>query len=295
MIQVSYQQQLLREIEQSCQLALSEDLGGAGIDLNRDVSAGLISTNTIAEARLISRESGIFCGRAWLQKVFELLGGDVQVEWQLDDADPIEAGQVLCLLRGNARQLLTGERSAMNFLQTLSGTATATAQLAELIAHTSCQLLDTRKTLPGMRFAQKYAVACGGGRNHRLGLWDAYLIKENHIMACGGIEAALTTARQQAVDLLLEIEVESLAELRQALTCGCDVIMLDNFSPADLHKAVALKNELNPHIKLEASGNVNRDTIKTIAETGVDFVSVGAITKNVRALDLSMRIDLIQP
>ncbi|MET1255374.1 carboxylating nicotinate-nucleotide diphosphorylase [Aliikangiella maris] len=290
-----FQQLLTHEIKQMCHIALTEDLAGEG---NPDITAELISPATTATATLISREAGILCGTAWVEQVFELLGNDVSISWQtatghrVKDGDPISANQTLCTLKGNARSLLTGERSAMNFLQTLSATATRTAQYLQQISHTQCQLLDTRKTIPGMRFGQKYAVSCGGGTNHRLGLSDAYLIKENHIMACGGIQAALATAINNHPDKLLEIEVENLEELSQALNGKAQVIMLDNFSLSDMQAAIQIRNQHSNQAKLEASGNISLSTIAKIAETGVDFISVGALTKNIEAMDLSMRIIL---
>ena len=281
---------LANEISQMCQLAIKEDLTGEN---NTDITAELIPAHTKATGTLITREVGIFCGREWLDNVYDLLGNKVNIDWLIKDGDSMLANQTLCRLQGDARSLLTGERSAINFLQTLSATATVTHQYVEAMNSSSCQLLDTRKTIPGMRFAQKYAVVCGGGGNHRLGLTDAYLIKENHIIACGDIEAALSKAKVTYPDRLLEIEVENLDELRQAIFGKADVIMLDNFNLNDLKKSVIICRESNSMTKLEASGNVNLNTIKDIADTGVDFISVGAITKNIQAIDLSMRLDFI--
>ncbi|WP_371734811.1 carboxylating nicotinate-nucleotide diphosphorylase [Aliikangiella sp. G2MR2-5] len=280
---------LAREIEQMCRLALIEDLAGEN---NEDITAALIPAEKYASATLITREDCILCGVDWVNKVFELVDSQVTIDWQYQDGDKVAAGSILCKLKGNARALLTGERSAMNFLQTLSATATLTNQYVEQLGNSTCKLLDTRKTIPGMRFGQKYAVTCGGGSNHRLGLSDAYLIKENHIMSCGGIAQALATAINNNPEKLLEIEVESLDELVQALDGKAQVIMLDNFSLKDMKSATQLRDSHVNKAKLEASGNVSLETLAQIAETGVDYISVGALTKNVTALDLSMRIDL---
>nr|WP_196138575.1 carboxylating nicotinate-nucleotide diphosphorylase [Aliikangiella sp. G2MR2-5] len=272
-----------------CRLALIEDLAGEN---NEDITAALIPAEKYASATLITREDCILCGVDWVNKVFELVDSQVTIDWQYQDGDKVAAGSILCKLKGNARALLTGERSAMNFLQTLSATATLTNQYVEQLGNSTCKLLDTRKTIPGMRFGQKYAVTCGGGSNHRLGLSDAYLIKENHIMSCGGIAQALATAINNNPEKLLEIEVESLDELVQALDGKAQVIMLDNFSLKDMKSATQLRDSHVNKAKLEASGNVSLETLAQIAETGVDYISVGALTKNVTALDLSMRIDL---
>jgi nicotinate-nucleotide pyrophosphorylase (carboxylating) len=292
--QLLFNQLLSQEIQQMCSIALQEDLAG---NENTDVTAELIAQDKSARARLITREQGIFCGKKWVNTIFELLsidssGQPVTAKWQVEDGDNITPGQTLCEFEGNARQLLTGERSAMNFLQTLSATATLTKQYIEIMDNTNCKLLDTRKTIPGMRFGQKYAVKCGGGSNHRIGLSDAYLIKENHIMACGGIEKALSRAISAHPDRLLEIEVENLSELTEALEGKAQVIMLDNFDINALLESVKLRDSLGSPAKLEASGNVNLDTIKPIAETGVDYISVGALTKDVKAIDLSLRIEI---
>jgi len=272
-----------------CQIALVEDLAGEN---NCDITAELIAPNTQAKATLITREAGILCGTAWVEKVFALLGEQVSLKWNVSDGQSLKPNDVICELTGNARQLLTGERSAMNFLQTLSATATQTANYVTKISNTPCKLLDTRKTIPGMRFGQKYAVTCGGGSNHRLGLSDAYLIKENHIMACGGIISALKNAINNHPDKLLEIEVENLDELKLALDGNAQVIMLDNFKLEEMQQAKSIRDQhINP-AKLEASGNVSLETIQAIANTGVDFISVGDLTKNIQALDLSMRINL---
>ncbi|MCE0555727.1 MULTISPECIES: carboxylating nicotinate-nucleotide diphosphorylase [unclassified Motilimonas] len=274
-----------QEIAQSVTLALTEDLNGLSADVG-DITANLIAAETQAKATIISREQAVFCGQAWADEVFKQLGNSVTIDWQVKDGDLVTPNQVLCHLSGPARTLLTGERSALNFIQTLSGIATATHEYTSKIAHTQCKLLDTRKTLPGLRNASKYAVTCGGGNNHRIGLYDAYLIKENHILACGGIAEAINQARTLKPGLKVEVEVESLEELAQALAAKADVVMLDNFTVPMMEQAVA-----NNHgtTKLEVSGNVDLTTIATFAETGVDFISVGALTKHVQAVDLSMR------
>jgi len=281
------------EIERMCKIALDEDLGG---NSNLDISAELIDDDRIASAKLITRENAILCGTHWVEKVFELLGSGVQINWKAKDGQPLKANQIICELSGNARQMLTGERSAMNFLQSLSATATITWEYVNKmnsnLSNETCQLLDTRKTIPGMRFGQKYAVVCGGGTNHRMGLADAFLIKENHIIACGGIKQALEMAIKNHPDKLLEIEVESIDELNQAIAGKAQVIMLDNFSLADMRKARKTVNQSDFSPKLEASGNINLETIADIAATGVDFISVGALTKDVKAVDLSLRVEL---
>ena len=261
--------------------ALSEDIGSG------DITAMLIPDTEMAAARIISREAAIVCGRAWVDEVFHQIDNSVTVNWHVSDGDQIQADSVLFELEGKARSLLTGERSALNFLQLLSGTATTCRGYADLVAHTQVKLLDTRKTIPGLRTAQKYAVTCGGCHNHRIGLYDAFLIKENHIAASGGISNAITAARQLAPGKPVEVEVESLAELEQALSAPADTIMLDNFSLEDMRTGVKLTDG---RAKLEASGNVSKNTLAGIAETGVDYISIGALTKHARAIDLSMRI-----
>ncbi len=261
--------------------ALAEDIGSG------DITAGLINPGTMASARVITREDGVLCGRPWVDAVFAELDPSVVVEWQAQDGERVSAGQTLFQARGPARSLLTGERTALNFLQLLSGTATRCRAYADLVAGTGVRLLDTRKTIPGLRLAQKYAVRCGGCHNHRIGLYDAFLIKENHISACGGIAAAVAQARAQAPGRPVEVEVENLAELQQALDAACDRVMLDNFPLADMERAVALNGG---RTELEASGNVTEDTLRPIARTGVDYISIGALTKDCRALDLSMRL-----
>ncbi len=278
-------QQLPIEITRAVADTLKEDLGGS-LNADNDVTAALIPAEAINTATIITREHGVFCGQAWADEVFKQLGGKVTIEWHVKDGDNVEPNQTLCTLTGPARDLLTGERNAMNFIQTLSGCATITAQYAAKIAHTECRLLDTRKTIPGLRSALKYAVACGGGYNHRIGVFDAYLIKENHIIACGGITQAITKAKELQPGKPVEVETENLDELREAINAGADIIMLDNFTTEMMRQAV----EINAgRAALENSGNVTLETIAEYAETGVDYISVGALTKHVKAMDLSMR------
>ena len=276
---------LQNDIQRAVRAALEEDLGGV-LDAHADITAQLIPADKQAEAYVITREKGVFCGKAWAEAVFEQLGGNVRIEWKVQDGEQVEPNQELVRLYGPARILLTGERSMLNFIQTLSGVASNVALYVAKIAGTQCKLLDTRKTIPGLRTALKYAVTCGGGNNHRMGLFDAYLIKENHIMACGGIAQAITTARTLNPGKRVEVEVESLDELQQALDANADIIMLDNFAVPMMSKAVAINAG---QAKLEVSGNVSLETIREYAQTGVDFISVGALTKHVQALDLSMR------
>jgi len=276
---------LQQEIRRGVSTALAEDLGGHDL-ADGDITANLIAAETQAKAKVISREPAVFCGKAWVDEVFHQLGDTVTVTWLVADGDQVAADQTLFTLEGPARTLLTGERNALNFVQTLSGVATLTKQYVDQLAGTQCQLLDTRKTIPGLRFAQKYAVTCGGGKNHRIGLFDAYLIKENHIMACGGIDNAIAKAKQLQPGKPVEVETESLAELQQALDAGADIVMLDNFDIPMMREAVALNQG---RAKLEVSGNVTIETLASFAATGVDFISVGALTKHVQATDLSMR------
>jgi nicotinate-nucleotide pyrophosphorylase (carboxylating) len=235
----------------------------------------------------MTREPGILCGVAWLDEVFHQLGPDTVITWNLSDGDAFDSATVLCTVAGDTRTLLTGERTGLNFLQTLSATATETAKYVSAIAHTSCKVLDTRKTIPGLRSAQKYAVRCGGGVNHRIGLFDAILIKENHIAAAGSIRKAISTARETSPGIFVEVEVEDLNEFEQALDAGPDRILLDNFSVEDLKTACTLNSGCN---QLEASGNITLDNIARVAESGVDFISTGSITKNIRAIDLSFQL-----
>ena len=276
---------LQQDIQRAVRHALEEDLGGV-LDPHADITAQLIPADKSGVAYVITRESGVFCGKAWVDEVFAQLGGQVHVEWKVADGDKLEPNQELFRLQGPARILLTGERTALNFVQSLSGVATLTARYMQEIAGTRCKLLDTRKTVPGLRTALKYAVTCGGGTNHRMGLFDAYLIKENHILACGGIAEAVNEARHLTPGKRVEVEVENLDELRQALAAHADIIMLDNFAVPMMIEAVAINAG---QAKLEVSGNVSLETIREYAQTGVDFISVGALTKHVQALDLSMR------
>lgn len=263
--------------------ALEEDVGAC------DLTAGLIPVEATATATVIARESAVICGRPWFDAVFAALDVGASVAWAVNEGDRVGPGQLLCTLRGQAQALLTGERAALNFLQLLSGTATVTRDYVAALGGLKSRLLDTRKTIPGLRRAQKYAVSVGGGDNHRMGLYDAFLIKENHIAACGGIAAAISEAHAQAPGRPVEVEVESLAELREALEAGADQVMLDNFDLVGLRAAVA---ETRGRAVLEASGNVSRETLAAIAATGVDCISVGALTKHVVAVDLSMRLTL---
>ncbi|QIX95117.1 carboxylating nicotinate-nucleotide diphosphorylase [Cedecea sp. FDAARGOS_727] len=265
--------------------ALREDLGGE-VDPDNDITAQLLPPENMAHAVVITRENGVFCGKRWVEEVFIQLGGDVNVTWHVEDGTEVTINQPLFELNGPARVLLTGERTALNFVQTLSGVASEVRSYVDLLEGTKTQLLDTRKTLPGLRTALKYAVLCGGGGNHRLGLSDAFLIKENHIIASGSVRQAVEKAFWLHPDVPVEVEVESLDELEQALKAGADIIMLDNFTVEQMRQAVALTRG---KARLEVSGNVTKETLRTFAETGVDYISVGALTKHVRALDLSMR------
>ena len=262
--------------------ALLEDVGTG------DLTASLIDSSALASATIMTREAGILCGMRFASEAFRQTDPACQLDWRLEDGDSLSAGDELCRIQGPARALLTAERTALNFIQLLSGTATTASLYAARVAHTGVKLLDTRKTLPGLRLAQKYAVACGGCHNHRIGLFDAFLIKENHIAAAGSISAAISTARRAATSKLIEVEVETTEELHQALEAGADRIMLDNFSLEQLREAV---QAARGRAELEASGNVTDETLVSIAETGVDLISIGALTKHVRALDLSMRLD----
>jgi nicotinate-nucleotide pyrophosphorylase (carboxylating) len=267
--------------------ALAEDIGAG------DVTAALIPAATQARATLITREEMVLCGSAWLEETFRQIEASVIVDWRAREGDVVAAGATLCELRGPARAILTGERCALNFLQTLSGTASITRSYVEAVSGTKCRILDTRKTVPGLRLAQKYAVRCGGGHNHRLGLYDRVLIKENHIVAAGSIPAAIHTARRASPGIEVEVEVETLAEFGAALAEAPDYIMLDEFSLEDMRAAVKLRDAARSTSKLEASGGVDFETLGKIAGTGVDFVSIGALTKHVRAVDLSLRFQSV--
>jgi nicotinate-nucleotide pyrophosphorylase (carboxylating) len=264
--------------------ALREDIGSG------DVTAALVPAAQQVRGALITRERAVLCGRAWADETFRRLDERVRLSWHAGDGDPLTAGQVVFDIAGPARAVLTGERTALNFLQLLSATATAARAFADAVAGTGCRVLDTRKTLPGLRTAQKYAVRCGGGDNYRIGLYDRVLIKENHIAAAGSISGAIATARRLAPGITVEVEVESLAEFEQALLAKPDIVMLDEFSQADMKAAVARNQAGGRQVLLEASGSVSIETVRSIAETGVDYVSVGSLTKHVRAVDLSMRL-----
>lgn len=275
--------ELLRQarIENVAQ-SLREDIGDG------DITARLIPADKQATGRVITRETATIAGREWVDEVFRQVDPAVELNWQVADGETVSPDQVLFTMQGSARSLLSSERAALNWLQSLSGVATACAGYAARVAHTGVRLLDTRKTLPGLRLAQKYAVTCGGCFNHRIGLWDAFLIKENHIAACGSIAQAIEAAHRIAPGKPVEVETENLDELEQALRAGADIIMLDEFSLEDMRTAVATTGG---KAKLEASGGINADTLVPIAETGVDFISIGALTKDLKAVDLSMRLD----
>ena len=260
--------------------ALDEDVGSG------DISAELIDVSARLDTELLVREDAVLCGCLWFDEVFRQCDDSIDIEWLARDGDRIAAGSVIARISGAARPLLTAERSALNFLQTLSATATVTRRYADLLSGTGCRILDTRKTIPQLRHAQKYAVVCGGGTNHRIGLFDAYLVKENHLAACGGIAPAAARARELHPDRLLEIEVETLEQLQQAIDAGVDRALLDNFPLPQLRAAVTLNAG---RIELEASGNIDVDNLREVAETGVDYVSIGALTKHVQAIDFSLR------
>ncbi len=271
---------LLQDLEQNVRIALAEDIGAG------DVTASLIPAKATASATVLLREEAVVCGRPWFDEVFRQIDPAIDIEWQVEEGRRERADTILCRLRGNARHLLAGERAALNFLQLLSGTATTTRRYADALAGLTTQVFDTRKTVPGLRLAQKYAVATGGGRNHRIGLYDQVLIKENHIAAAGSITQAVANAVARYPELLVEVETENLDEFEEALVTGAHVIMLDNFSLDEMRRAV----EMNAgRKKLEVSGNVTLDTIRDIALTGVDYISSGALTKDVKSIDLSMR------
>jgi nicotinate-nucleotide pyrophosphorylase (carboxylating) len=266
--------------------AIAEDVGSG------DLTAALVPADRGGRATVITREAAVLAGRPYVEEVFRQVDPRVVIEWHADDGALVQPDQLLYRLSGPARSLLTGERAALNFLQTLSAVATATRRYVDAIAGLPCRILDTRKTIPGLRTAQKYAVRCGGGTNHRMGLYDGILVKENHIMAAGSIAAAVATARASGTKVTLEVEVETLDELRQALDAGADMALLDEFSLDDLRAAVAMnRRHPNGPMKLEASGGITFETVRSIAETGVDFISVGSLTKHIRAVDLSMRFE----
>lgn len=277
---MSKERVLPSDIDASVRRALAEDIGSG------DITAMLIPADAVCDATVISREDAVLCGTAWFDAVFLQMDSAIQIAWHAADGDAVTANQTLCTLHGPARPLLTGERTALNFLQTLSGTATQARRYADAVQGTKVKILDTRKTIPGLRNAQKYAVRCGGGHNHRHGLYDGILIKENHILAAGSIREAISAARVHAQGRAVEVEVENLDEVREALAAGADILLLDNFEPERMRAAVALNAG---QAKLEASGGIGLDNLRQIAETGVDFISLGAITKHLRAIDLSMR------
>ena len=271
-------------VKQTVATALLEDVGSG------DLTAQLIPADRVCRASVITREDAVLCGTAWFDEVFRQIDARIRVTWSVRDGERVRPDQQLCTLEGPARALLTGERTALNFLQSLSATATVTRTYVDAVAGTKCRILDTRKTIPGLRIAQKYAVRCGGGTNHRIGLFDAILVKENHIAAAGSIAAAVAEARRIAAKVLLEVEVENLSQLREALDARVDRILLDNFTLADMRTAVqTTRAHPNARTELEASGNMSLATVRAVAETAVDFISVGGLTKHVRAVDLSMR------
>jgi nicotinate-nucleotide pyrophosphorylase (carboxylating) len=271
-------------ISASVAAALAEDVGTG------DLTAQLIPADRAGRAAVITREDAVFCGTAWFEEVFRQVDARVRVTWSARDGERVRADQQLCTLEGPARSLLTGERAALNFLQMLSATATVTSRYVAAVAGTKCRILDTRKTIPGLRVAQKYAVRCGGGTNHRVGLFDAILVKENHIAAAGSIAGAVSEARRVAPQVLLEVEVENLTQLREALDARVDRILLDNFSLEQMRDAVKItRQHANARTELEASGNMSLENLRAVADTGVDFISVGGLTKHVTAIDLSMR------
>ncbi len=265
--------------------ALTEDVGSG------DVTAELVPSDERVRGEVVTREDAVLCGSAWVEETFRQLDSRITLDWRVADGDRIAPDTVLFHIEGPARPILTGERTALNFLQLLSGTATVARRFVDAVSGTGCTILDTRKTLPGLRTAQKYAVRCGGAQNHRMGLFDMILIKENHIAAAGSLRAAVEAARQSARGIRVEVEVESLRELEEALAAAPDLVMLDDFSLEDLRAAVSLNRDRGGPVKLEASGSVCLDTVRSIASTGVDFISVGSVTKHVRAVDLSMRLE----
>jgi len=275
--------ELVAHISASVRGALAEDVGSG------DLTAALVPSNQRAVATIITRDGAVICGQPWVKEVFRQLDPGIVIEWRIGEGDNATQNQTLCELHGLARPLLTGERTALNFLQTLSAVASATRACAEAVAGTRTRILDTRKTIPGLRLAQKYAVRIGGGTNHRIGLHDGILVKENHIVAAGGITKAVRRAREQGDRVLLEVEVETLAQAEEAMAAGADRLLLDNFSVAQISEAVALRDRKSPRTTLEASGGIHFETLRPVADTGVDFISIGALTKNIRAVDLSMR------
>jgi nicotinate-nucleotide pyrophosphorylase (carboxylating) len=278
----------MQAIREQVSNALIEDLGGE-LNAANDITANLIDQSVNAKATIITREPCVVCGIAWANQAFALIDESVSLTWHVKDGDKVDANTVLVSLEGSARAILTAERTALNFLQTLSATATVTAFYAKFLDGSNTKILDTRKTLPGLRHAQKYAVRCGGGQNHRVGLFDAFLIKENHIFSCGNIEKAVSRAKTMMRGKPVEVEVEDLTELEQALRAGADIVMLDNFSNEQIQQAVALNKG---QCKLEVSGNITDERLASLAKLGVDYISSGALTKHVQAIDLSLRINL---
>ncbi|MCO4786337.1 carboxylating nicotinate-nucleotide diphosphorylase [Marinomonas atlantica] len=274
-------EQLKKHIQQHVEIALKEDIGSG------DITAQLIPESNTLVAQVLTREPAVLCGQAWANEVFEQLDPSVEVQWLAKEGADLEANQAFLKLKGNARSILTGERTALNYIQMLSYTATISRQYARLVENQSLTILDTRKTIPSFRLAQKYAIAVGGASNHRVGLYDAFLIKENHIMAAGSITAAVEKAKQVAPGKPIEVETENLQEVEQAVAAGANIIMLDNFSLSDMKTAV---DTFSPKVKFEASGNMTDQHIKDVSLTGVDFISVGALTKHIQAIDLSLRV-----
>ena len=278
----------IQAIREQVSLALIEDLGGE-LNANNDITANLIDEDQSATATIITREPCVVCGIEWAEQAFALINDAISLVWHVKDGDKVEANTTLVTLKGPARGILTAERTALNFLQTLSGTATVTAHYVKLLGQSNTKILDTRKTLPGLRYAQKYAVLCGGGQNHRIGLFDAFLIKENHIFSCRGIAQAVSRAKTVIPAKPIEVEVENIDELTQALNAGADIIMLDNFTNEQIQRAVAITQGRS---KLEVSGNITDERLASLASLGVDYISSGALTKHVQAIDLSLRINL---
>jgi nicotinate-nucleotide pyrophosphorylase (carboxylating) len=277
--------ELPADLAHQVEAALREDLGSG------DVTAALVPAAQRVRGSVVAREEAVLCGRAWVDETFRQLDPRVQLTWHALDGERVAAGQAIFAIAGPARPVLSGERTALNFLQLLSGTATVTRRFVDAVAGTGCRVLDTRKTVPGLRTAQKYAVRCGGAQNHRMGLYDRVLIKENHIVAAGSLTGAIEAARRSAAGITVEVEVESLGELEEALNARPDIAMLDDFTLEDMRAAVALNRAQGAGVKLEVSGSVSLEAVRAIAETGVDYISVGALTKHVRAIDLSMRLE----
>lgn len=283
MAETNLDHNFLKDVQNSVAVALAEDVGSG------DLTAELLPAGQQAEARVIARQGCTLCGQPWFDEVFRQLDNKIASNWRVAEGDQVAANAMICELQGPARALLSGERSALNFLQLLSATASAARKYVDSVAGTGAVILDTRKTLPGLRRAQKYAVHCGGAQNHRMGLYDAILIKENHIAAAGNVQAAISAAGSQTSDVLIEVEVETLDQMQQALASGAHRLLLDNFSIRQLSDAVALRDQHTTNLKLEASGGINLDNVRAVAETGVDYISIGALTKDVCAIDFSMQ------